>query len=66
MPNDALDPGGDGSYPHLPRREDGTVDPERFPTGVRYMRHPRTGERIAIDVTPEQAREPGFPDLPDD
>ena len=66
MPNDALDPGPDGSYPYLPRRPDGSVDPERFPTGIRPHRVRGSGKRVLIDLTPEQAREPGFPDLPDD
>lgn len=51
MPNDALDPGEDGSYPFWPRKPDGTEDPERMPRGTRRQRTP-TGESVLIDITP--------------
>lgn len=51
MPNDALDPGPDGTYPHWPRRPDGTPDPERMPTGVRLQKT-RDGGVVAVDLTP--------------
>jgi len=50
-PHDALDP-GDGTYPHAPRLPDGSVDPVRFPTGLRRHKDPTTGAWITIDVTP--------------
>lgn len=51
MPNDALDPGPDGSYPHWPRLADGTPDPERMPTGERWHRTP-DGRLVRVDLTP--------------
>jgi hypothetical protein len=61
-PRDALDPGPDGDYPAWPRRPDGTPDPQRMPTGVHRQRDPRTGERVAVDVTPR--RPDGTPIVP--
>lgn len=50
MAVDALDPGPNGDYPHWPRRPDGSLDPERMPTGVHGQ---RVGDkRVLIDVTP--------------
>lgn len=40
MTTDALDPGADGSYPHWPRRADGTTDEARMPRGPRRVRMP--------------------------
>jgi hypothetical protein len=51
MPNDALDPGEDGTYPHWPRRPDGSPDPERMPTGLHKQRIPRTNRRVVVDLT---------------
>ncbi len=49
MANDALDP-GDGTYPHWPRRLDGTPDTERMPQGVTRQRGPDGRVRL-IDLT---------------
>ncbi len=46
MPNDALDPGPNGDYPHWPRLPDGSSDPVRMPTGLRWQ------DGVLIDVTP--------------
>lgn len=51
MAVDALDPGPNGDYPNWPRRPDGTLDPERMPTGV-HVHITRNGERIPVDLTP--------------
>ncbi len=54
MPNDALDPGVDGSYPFWPRRPDGTPDPERMPTGKHRQKLPGTNRRVLTDQTPRK------------
>lgn len=46
MTVDALDNGGDDSFPHLPRDADGFLDTERMPVGQRWQ-----NGRL-IDVTP--------------
>lgn len=61
MPNDALDP-GDGTYPHWPRRPDGSPDPERMPQGVTRQRGPDGKVRV-IDLT-SYDRETGKPIVP--
>lgn len=54
MTNDALDPGPDGSYPHWPRRPDGSLEAgpgTRMPTGT--VRHrTKDGRVVLVDVTP--------------
>lgn len=50
MPEDALDPGPSGDYPHWPRRPDGTPAPERMPSGIHYQYSP-DGEYVRIDLT---------------
>jgi hypothetical protein len=52
MANDAFEPGPDGSYPHWPRKTDGTSDPVRMPKGLRRQKVPGTNHRVLIDVTP--------------
>ncbi len=55
MAEDALDPGPDGTYPHWPRRPDGTPDPERMPTGTHRQKVPgKRGRRVIVDVTPRR------------
>jgi hypothetical protein len=82
MPNDALDPGPLGNYPHWPRRPDGrpagiglpATTPEevaaeqRMPTGTHRQKLPDTNRRVEIDVTPrDQTGEPIVPpDLKED
>jgi hypothetical protein len=80
MPNDALDPGVDGTYPHWPRRPDGkpagcgypATTPEeqaaeqRMPTGLQKQRTP-SGKVVLVDLTPRDnvTGEPIVPpDLP--
>jgi hypothetical protein len=48
---DALDPGEDGTYPHLPRNADGTLDTVRMPVGTRQQRG-TDGKVRTIDVEP--------------
>jgi len=56
MAEDALDPGPDGTFPHWPRKPDGTPDPERMPTGTHPQRvrgrGPNSGRVVIVDVTP--------------
>lgn len=54
MARDALDPGPDGNYPNWPRRPDGTLDPERMPTGVHHQLTP-DGHEVLVDLTPRDA-----------
>lgn len=51
-PNDALDPGPNGDYPHWPRKPNGEPDPARMPTGLHPQHVVETGERIVTDQTP--------------
>jgi hypothetical protein len=51
MPNDALDPGDDGSYPYWPRTPEGEWDAERMPTGLHFQPGPN-GESVLVDMTP--------------
>jgi hypothetical protein len=51
MTTDALDPGPDGTYPHLPRNPDGTLDTVRMPVGPRHQRD-RHSNLVLIDVEP--------------
>lgn len=46
MATDALDPGPNGDYPHLPRNADGSLDTKRMPVGL------RTQKGVVIDVEP--------------
>jgi len=48
-PRDAFEPGPNGDYPNWPRRDDGTPDPARMPTGFHVQRG------VLIDVTPRDA-----------
>lgn len=48
---DALDPGPNGDYPHLPRNADGSLDTARMPVGHRRQRGVDGVLRI-IDVEP--------------
>jgi hypothetical protein len=50
---DAFEPGPDNTYPAWPRRPDGTLDPERMPTGTHYQRD-KSGRRVVVDVTPRK------------
>jgi len=66
MANDALDPGPDGSYPHWPRKPDGSWDEDRMPTGVHPQRKP-SGGQTKVDLTPRHGPEsdtPGAPIVP--
>lgn len=47
MATDALDPGPDGDFPHLPRNSDGTLDTTRMPLKPYYVRVDR--ELVLID-----------------
>ncbi len=51
---DALDPGEDGDFPHLPRNADGTLDVRRMPVGLRRQRGV-DGVVRTIDVEPTLA-----------
>lgn len=51
MTVDALDPGPDGNYPHLPRNTDGTLDTVRMPVGLRWVQRD-DGTMVRIDVEP--------------
>jgi hypothetical protein len=51
MANDALDPGPDGSYPHWPRKPDGTSDRVRMPTGKHRQKVKGTHRRVVVDLT---------------
>lgn len=51
MTTDALDPGPDGSYPHLPRLESGELDTGRMPVGTRQQRGTDGVVRL-IDIEP--------------
>lgn len=52
MTTDALaDPDGDGSFPHLPRNSDGSLDVARVPVGTRLQRGV-DGVLRRIDVEP--------------
>ncbi|RYB90833.1 hypothetical protein EUA06_11190 [Nocardioides glacieisoli] len=51
MTTDALDPGPDGNYPHMPRNPDGSLDTARMPIGLRRQRTPE-GDTVLIDVEP--------------
>jgi hypothetical protein len=78
MPNDALDPGPKGDYPHWPRRPDGrpagiglpVTTPEereaeeRMPTGMHKQRTP-AGRVVDVDLTPRD-NETGEPIVPPD
>ena len=71
MTRDALDPGPNDDYPAWPRRPDGSLDPERMPTGVHSQKVPTTSRRVEVDQTPRypvdhpRAGEPiEPPDLP--
>jgi hypothetical protein len=50
MTTDALDPGPNNDYPHLPRNPDGTLDTTRMPVGHRTQTAP-DGTKALIDVT---------------
>jgi hypothetical protein len=54
MTIDALDPGPNGDYPHLPRNPDGTLDTDRMPITPHYNVSP-DGRRVLIDPTPTVA-----------
>jgi len=57
MANDALEPGPAGTYPHWPRKPDGSPDPARMPTGItghRIRKGPRKGQTVVIDQTPRK------------
>lgn len=60
-PNDAIDPGPDGVYPHWPRKPDGSWDEERMPTGEHWQLMP-DGTYTRVDLTPRDgAGEPIVP-----
>jgi hypothetical protein len=81
-PNDALDPGPSGDYPHWPRRPDGKpagmghpattpeeeAAEERMPTGEHRQKVPGTNERVLTDQTPRHPDGSPIepPDLPPD
>ncbi len=46
MTTDALENGGDDSFPNVPRLPDGRLDTERMPIGT------RTQNGVVIDVEP--------------
>jgi hypothetical protein len=52
MTTDALDPGPDGDYPHLPRTADGYLDASRWPMGTRVVpsRTDADGKPVVVDV----------------
>lgn len=51
MTTDALDPGPEGDYPHLPRNADGTLDTDRMPIGTRTQTAP-DGTKHLVDIEP--------------
>lgn len=51
MATDALDPGPEGDYPHMPRNPDGTLDTDRMPIGARVTRT-ADGRRVLLDPEP--------------
>ena len=51
MATDALDPGPNGDYPHMPRNPDGTLDTQRRPIGLTENRSPDGTVRL-IDLEP--------------
>jgi hypothetical protein len=64
MPNDALDPGPDGTYPYWPRTAEGEWDEVRMPTGEHYQRRKSDGKVFRVDLTPRQTD--GTPIVPPD
>lgn len=48
MATDALDPGPNGDYPHMPRNPDGTLDTERMP--IHTVQHPTAKDRMGNPV----------------
>lgn len=52
MTRDALENGGDDSFPHLERTPEGYLDVRYMPIGRRWQHDPNTGRSVLIDVTP--------------
>ncbi|MEE2529148.1 hypothetical protein V1639_08910 [Pseudarthrobacter sp. J75] len=51
MATDALDPGPNGDYPHMPRNADGTLDTVRMPIHTTQQRTP-DGRTVLINLEP--------------
>lgn len=51
MATDALDPGPNGDYPHMPRNPDGTLDTERMPIHTVKHRAP-DGRTVLVNLEP--------------
>ena len=66
MAEDALDPGADGTFPFAPWQPDGSLHPERWPTGARAHRPRGRGKQPPrpVIVDPEPRRPDGEPVVP--
>ncbi len=52
MAVDALDPGPNGDYPHLPRNADGSLDTVRMPVGTSRQLMPDGRTVVLVDLEP--------------